>query len=322
MFDFNCVNVSAPSHLSYTTATVSLVLCLITVAGNLLVCLAVLINPNNNLRNPFNYFVVSLAIADLIVGCVTEPISVYIHVKEGLRMPLAQIEVWSIHLSYFISCTTSVLNISLLAFERFLAITSPVRYRLFFSVPRFITLAVAVWLVSTGLSVIYFFTTYILYAFVFINIAVVLTLGVSGFTYLKIFGELRNRMRAKISSGSLMHRSTTQEVSNRWNVQLTKTYLIILSIFLACYIPALIIIYTMNWCETCSCLTIHCLRDIQFMIVILNSALNPFVYALRFDKFRRAIIEILRCRCKHKPIERRAVSTRSLDTNLNTEVWT
>lgn len=294
MFDHQCsINISS-SYQSYTTATVSLFLSLVTIPGNLLVCLAVLKTTNRNIRNPFNYFVLSLAIADLVVGCVTEPMSVYVHVKEAVGRPVNITELKSLHLSYFISCTTSVLSISLLAFERYMAILSPMKFRLLFSVRRFLALATVVWLLSISFSSIYLFTTYEIYAFVFINSAVGWTLGVSIFTYVKILGKLRQRTK-EISLSPRQHAPINSFPPNHWNVQLTKTYMIIISIFLACYIPACVVIYFTSWCETCSCRIILYLEDFQFIIVTINSALNPFVYAFRFERFRQAVREILHC---------------------------
>ena len=41
---------------------------IVTTFGNTLVLLAILIDPNKDLRTPFNYFVANLAVADLTVG--------------------------------------------------------------------------------------------------------------------------------------------------------------------------------------------------------------------------------------------------------------
>ena len=291
MFRTDCNNVSVPSRLSYTTATVSGVLCLLTVSGNLFVCLAVFIDPHRDLRKPFNYFVVNLAIADLIVGCVTEPISVYYHIKEGLGGPIDKIELRSVHASFFISCTASVLSFSLLAFERYTAVVSPVKYRFYFSVSRFLALVVLVWLGSVCLTIVYVFTNFIFHAFVFIDLAVGWTLAVFLFTYVKILRSFKQRTE-NVSTMS----GNSKARANLYNMKLTKTYMIVLSIFLVCFTPACIAIYIVTWCKTCSCLTVHYLRDITIMIILFSSALNPFVYAFRFGNFRRAVRDIFQ-RC-------------------------
>ena len=369
-------NMTSPSPIeSYTTAVVSLILSLVTVPGNFLVCLAVLKTSNKNIRNPFNYFVLSLAIADLVVGCVTEPLAVYVHVKEASGSRVDHVELEFLHMSYFISCTTSVLSICLLGIERYVAIMSPLKFRLFFSVRRFLLLGAVVWLVSIALSSIYLFTTYTTYALVFSTNAVAWTLSVSIFTYTKILRKFNERLRntaihrkhktSKLSAlsiddgkASVVHRkspsktplspavrrkhkstvnsspshaqdksqSTKENFSqpkinrknpsppNPWNVKLTKTYLVIISIFLTCYFPACVIIYTMKWCSTCSCTTLLYLQDFQFLVIAVQSALNPFVYAFRFKRFRHAVLQILHCRLQSRSILQSAVNFRSTTT--------
>jgi hypothetical protein len=412
--------------------------------------------------------VANLAFADLIVGCITEPLSVYVHIKEGLGREITIVEIRAIHLSYFISCTASVLSLSLLALERYMSISYSFKYKLYFKVRRFVVVSVVVWLVAIGLSLVYILTSYVFYTFVFITIAVLWTMAITTFCYVKILRKLKKiqkqvkestvidnanailgnvcplskahavaekflergcvglvnnnkssvdrndsqiedypdphersceigvchisshevnaselkipedniptslrkidkgvnntgyvvsiadcnsndkKARAKDSSNNIEddknrtsvqledgHSSrearkepkdvdtgqekresisgqnspnpqlgTAHEVdksaasykeytSNNYNILVTKTYIIVSVIFLASYIPALSIIYTMNWCETCSCTAVHIMRDLQFIIVIINSSINPFLYAIRFAHFRRAIFKIL-----------------------------
>lgn len=366
-----CGSINPSSTLSYVTASISAVLSLITIPGNLLICMAVYLDPYRRLRTPFNIVVANLAFADLIVGCITEPLSVYLHIKEGLGRKITMVEIRSLHLSYFISCTASVLSISLLALERYMSITYSFKYRLYFKVRRFVVVSLVVWLVAIGLSSVYILTSYVFYTFVFINIAVFWTLGVTTFCYVKILRKLkkvekdRARESTVISNADVVIENNIPEVkasvissnkdiasceiadeeegtnsnnsnvvitnptrestnnlknspypqreaisnpsttcaaapsssneftTNKYNILVTKTYIIVSVVFLACYIPALMIIYTMNWCSTCSCFAIHIMRDLQFIVVIVNSSVNPFLYAIRFAHFRRAICKLL-----------------------------
>ena len=365
------VNISLPSLTeSYATAVVSCILSLVTIPGNILVCLAVLKTSNKNIRNPFNYFVLSLAVADLVVGCVTEPMAVYVHVKEALQAHVEHVELEVLHMSYFISCTTSVLSICLLGIERYVAIISPLKFRLFFSVRRFFLLAAVVWFISMALSSIYLVTTYTTYALIFSTNAVVWTMGVSIFTYTKILRRFNERLRntaihrrrntlkttrksvddgipspesrglpsrsrtasspaneankseSKIPTENLEEKSSRKKPSppNPWNIKLTKTYFVIISIFLACYFPACVIIYTMKWCITCSCVTLQYLQDLQFVIIAVQSALNPFVYAFRFKRFRQAVLQILHYRPKSRSTLQSAATFRSNATLIKSVI--
>ena len=78
---YPCWNISAPTAVSITSATVGSILTVTAITGNLLVLLAVIIDPNRNLRSRFNFLVANLAAADLMVGCFL-PMSVEYHIRE------------------------------------------------------------------------------------------------------------------------------------------------------------------------------------------------------------------------------------------------
>ena len=99
-------------------------------------------------------------------------------------------------------------------------------------------------------------------------------------------------------------RKKAEERNMSWESKLIKTHLTMLLAFLTCYGPACIMIYLMNMCSICSCEAIHWLRDMHFVLVTLNSLINPFVYALRLSGFREAISFFLRpChRCRRQEV--------------------
>ena len=45
----------------------------------------------------------------------------------------------------------------------------------------------------------------------------------------------------------------------------------------------------MNLCTVCSCQAIHWFRDLSYVFIVLNSSVNPFLYAWRLPNFREAI---------------------------------
>ena len=55
----------------------SVAFCLVITVGNLMVIIVVVVDPLKQLRSLFNYFVVNLAVADLIVGTISMPIAIY-----------------------------------------------------------------------------------------------------------------------------------------------------------------------------------------------------------------------------------------------------
>lgn len=296
MFGDNiCGNISAPTSLSYTSASLSILIALTSIAGNLLVILAVLVDPNKDLRSPFNYFVSNLAFADLIVGCVVAPISVIFHICEGLGVhTIVPIKV--LHLTFFITCTASLLSLAALAVDRYLAITSPLEYRTKLSTNRVIIASGTIWIFAIGFSFIYLESGYILYTFVFAHTTIVFTFIVLLFTYLKIFLSFRSQVQNWENLAETSEDNQASKRAVKWEKKITKTFLIMLALFMACYAPSCIFVYIMNLCTSCSCVLVHVSRDMQIMFVMANSSMNPFVYGWRLENYRRAFKRILTCR--------------------------
>lgn len=127
---YPCANISAPTALSITSATFCSVLTVTTVTGNFLVLLAVVIDPNRNLRSPFNFLVANLAAADLIVGCFALPMSIDFYVREAVsHRPVLLRRDHARRVGSFISTTASLLSLAALTVDRFIAITDPLKYK-------------------------------------------------------------------------------------------------------------------------------------------------------------------------------------------------
>ena len=118
---YPCSNVTAPTYLSFLTASCSTLITIVASLGNFLVILVVFLNPSKDLRSPFNYLVVNLSLADLIVGVITAPLGIAFHFFEGLGIPNRPLRK-TMHVSFFISCTASLLSLPALALDRYVAI--------------------------------------------------------------------------------------------------------------------------------------------------------------------------------------------------------
>ena len=59
-------------------------------------------------------------------------------------------------------------------------------------------------------------------------------------------------------------------------------------------------IYLLNFCAGCSCALIHWLRDLQFLIVLCNSGINPCLYAWRLPWFKRPFYKFLHLKARSK----------------------
>ncbi|CAF1440797.1 unnamed protein product [Adineta ricciae] len=96
-------------------------LCLLTITGNLLVLITF-----RRIRTVGNLFILSLATADLIVGCFVMPIAGIYAIMENWNMGLLLCQIW---LSVdFTASTASIFNLLTLSLDRYWSITSPLQY--------------------------------------------------------------------------------------------------------------------------------------------------------------------------------------------------
>ncbi|XP_022787875.1 alpha-1A adrenergic receptor-like [Stylophora pistillata] len=189
----DCDTRGPPTYLSYFSMTISLFLLCITILGNLFVLLAVYQDPHKELRKPFTVLIANLALADLTAGAITEPMAAYFTIQEVRGSVVEDLAVYVTHLSYFMSCTSSVLTLGVLAIDRYLAISYSLWYKSHVTLSLTMKICMAAWIVSMLLSLAYIKIGFINFAFVFANTAVLSTTCVLVFAYYRIFRSLRIR---------------------------------------------------------------------------------------------------------------------------------
>ena len=297
-----CENTHSHTEISYFTASLATVFCLATVIGNVLVCLAIVRDPFRNLKTPFHYFLLSLSGTDLLVGLLLDPTVIYVHIREAHGTLNKGDISWAfqmLHVLYFTLGTASVLTLAALAADRYVSVTSPVKYKTKITSKRAIVTSVFIWVASLGFSLLYFKLGFFVYSFIFANTAVLSTFFILLFTHRSILRHLRKRSnylqnrRSVESTISEKRESAKKRRYIKKERKVAKTLSIVLLTFLVSFVPACVIIYLLNFCLSCNCLLVHWLRDIQGLFVCLNSAVNPFLYAWRFPQFRKAFLKLL-----------------------------
>ena len=301
----DCKKVWPPSYLSLLTVITAAIFCLVITMGNLMVVIAVIINPLKKLRSPFNYFVINLAVADLIVGIISMPIGIYLHVLEYLKQISNFLAVKKLfQLALFISLTASLLCLISLSIDRYIAITFPMKYRSNLSWKKCWIVSFLIWVFSLTLPLVYVKVGYIDFLMIYINTAVVIAGITLIITYIRVYKFLRAQaMTMKtITRTTSTHEKILEAKRTSEQRRVTRVLLLILILFLACYIPGTICVYILQFCTKCNCEFIHIMRDTSFYLLTVNSCMNPFVYAFKNKHYRHAVVEL----CKRS---RRKMST-------------
>ncbi|XP_028330544.1 5-hydroxytryptamine (serotonin) receptor 2C, G protein-coupled-like 1 isoform X2 [Gouania willdenowi] len=126
-------------------ALLILVIIALTIGGNILVILAVSLE--KKLQNATNFFLRSLAVADMLVGILVMPISlINILYDYAWPLPNALCPIW-IYLDVLFS-TASIMHLCAISLDRYVAIRNPIEHSRFNSRTKAMMKIAAVWTIS------------------------------------------------------------------------------------------------------------------------------------------------------------------------------
>lgn len=115
----------SPPHfaemITFIYIVIEVVIAVLSVFGNVLVCWAVAIN--TTLKNATNYFLVSLAVADILVGCLAIPFAITI----SIGIPLDFYGCLFLACFVLVLTQSSIFSLLAIAIDRYLAVKIPLR---------------------------------------------------------------------------------------------------------------------------------------------------------------------------------------------------
>ncbi|XP_014891031.1 dopamine receptor D4b isoform X1 [Poecilia latipinna] len=147
------INESLPAapvaHYNFPALIFGILLIITVTAGNVLVCLSVYLE--KALKTTTNYFIVSLAFADLLLAVLVLPLFVYAEFQGG---------VWTLNMTIcdglmtmdVMLCTASIFNLCAISVDRFIAVSIPLNYNRKHVDYRQLILLSATWLLALAVA--------------------------------------------------------------------------------------------------------------------------------------------------------------------------
>ena len=120
----------------------------VTVLGNMLVILAVA--RNENLRTATHFLIASLAVADILIGGIVVPFAVSYEMQFFWYYGALWCDMW--HAFDVLGSTASIMNLCIIALDRYWAVTDPLVYPIRMSNCRVAALIAVVWVCSALIS--------------------------------------------------------------------------------------------------------------------------------------------------------------------------
>ena len=255
--------------------------------GNLLVLTVILVQIQFSTVS--NILIANVAAVDLLTAAVIIPGDIGLHVCEimGLcHIFPTTILLYRILVQYVI--TASAVALFVIAVERFLAIAFPFRYRYLFTRTRAKICVAATWIPGVLIAGI-FSGLNVMFA---VSILCLLLILSTVSLYIYIFSIALKHER-KIVSLQMRYPDLKRSTPRPWERKSTKTMAIVLGVYLTCWVPSVVFYSVLRPAD-------FLFRRIQPWInsvYYLSAVLNPFIYGLRSEKFRREVRRLVNKLC-------------------------
>ncbi|XP_078344039.1 melanocyte-stimulating hormone receptor-like [Oculina patagonica] len=281
-------NNSCPETIVIINCALNTPLMLISIIGNTLVLAAILRTPS--LRSPSITFLCSLAVSDLLVGLLVQPIYIANELTNDLLYNIR-------NATAFFACAVSLCTITAISVDRFLALHYHMRYPNLMTTRRAVYISATLWVISFLLSFLTFWNTS---AYGFAGaVSIVICLLITTVCYIRIYRIVRQH---QIQIHVQQQAVDSINAENNQNMQQSKKSAINTFIYyivmVLCYTP-LIILMTMLGLPNIHLTTSWIFAD---TVAFMNSAINPFLYCWRFRELRTAVLNAAReMLCRETP---------------------
>ncbi|XP_058506033.1 alpha-1A adrenergic receptor-like [Solea solea] len=118
-------------------------------AGNILVILSVVCN--RHLRTPTNYFIINLAIADLLLGTTVLPVSATLEILDYWVFGRIFCDIWAA--VDVLCCTASIMSLCVISIDRYIGVSHPLQYPGIVTEKRALLAMLGVWVLSVVISI-------------------------------------------------------------------------------------------------------------------------------------------------------------------------
>ena len=252
----------------------------------------VALHKTRSLHPPSKLLFLNLAITDLCVGIIVEPLHVsYLMSVVNERWDICYYALLSSIITGYVMCSVSLLTLTTTSMDRLLALLLGLRYRQVVTLKRTRMTVAILWILSIVSTSSYFWDIRILVLWG--KISVPLCLVVSGISYTKIFFTLRHnhiQVQDRSFQGQLQQTTLLNKARYRKAVSSALWVQLVLAF---CYFPYIIAQAVTP--QRGIPLSSYLAREFTKTLIFLNSSLTPLIYFWKMRELRQAVKNTLCC---------------------------
>lgn len=291
----------------------------VSIVTNSLVCVVFMLY--RQLRLIRHYFVINLAVADILIAAILIPLFV------AAQFTTENIALFRCQLVLDIACgTASILCLAMISLERYVAVKYSLHYHSIVTNRKAVFSIVFIWVYSIVVSCAAFvslikepdnkscffvgraYVTFITFA------SFVVPVGVMAFAYWNIFLVARMHARSihsqAISSDPDAPGSSNSKRRIKRELKGAKTLTVIMGTHFVCWCPLFIFLLVYTYCPSCRGKTMNITNYIILILRYCNSFANPLIYSGINKQFRAGIKRFL-FRCDDSIEEMQTTATRA-----------
>lgn len=275
----------------------------LTVLGNGFLLLTFCRNSSTLLRTctPSNFFVFSMALTNFFTGCILEPLLAYryycLHLRNVLLLSLRKV------LSAFsiVTMNVSVCSVCAFSWDSFFALSRPIKHRRLVTTRRARVLIACMWIYQIGFASLLFTKIplyWVLRIDLHVNSTLLITLLLLSYVCLyKAFKQReRKRNRTSLSTSRTQMSFRTSKRSNRMDRRIRMIIFLFTLVTTIPILPVTVAWYVMEYCTKCQRnQNLILMEKVLNQLVFIKFVLDPFVYAWRLERYRKALRRMLCC---------------------------
>lgn len=263
----------------------SIILGLITIIGNVMILCAVY--STANLQTISNYFLCSLAVADLSVGCLHTPFYTVLMALDAESQGVILRLDFFIYIHILFCSTLSLCTVSI---DRYIAVKSPLKYLRIMTIKPCVVIIILTWAVAFTFATPAAFIVNLKAWSGYIAACAILTMLIPLLTVTLCYVEI-----VKISHGQMVKVGNSrvinlqQQKNNLKNKKAVKTFAIVTLVFLAAFTPNFVSAVWFHFTKTCEEeYDVFRQWTVSLFVMFSSSFANPLIYWFRNRDFKVA----------------------------------